>query len=237
MFDLREKIKNEYLEYLTEEEIKSLDNLDELELKILVNDIWDRYLEKNNGTLVMSVNPLILDIGVLEEINNNKRFKVLNRDKSNTTFGEIGFIIDIDWSDEEVIYLPNDLLKAKVLNSTFSIIGVYFIDCGEGKLSGNYEIAKVLADILNKEDITVYKRDKYKPTKDYYVYIARCLLTDYVTKRQINLSKIEELFTVYGEQIINAYKQAKKDETYSDEDFISQMFTYLDANYKNIIVP
>ena len=232
---LIQKIKNEYLEYLTEEEIKSLDNLDEFTFKELVNDIWERYLNKNNSALVMSVSPLILMSSIIDEISQNKHFKVLNKDNSNTTFGEIGLIVNIDWTTEEEIYLPKDLLIEKNINPIFGIVGVYFIDYGEGKLSVSYEIAEKLTDIVNQNSVTTFNRDNYKPNDEYYTYIAKCVLTEYAINRNINLSKIDELLTEYGKRIVEAYKTSKKGLSYNYQSFMSKMYDYLDYDFKSII--
>ena len=231
--DIKERIKNEYLEYLTEDEINNIDNYTNEDIPHLLNIIWNNYIEKNNILLVCPINILYPDnLNIEEFIKNIDRFKIITNDLNNTINGEFGFIIKIDWTTSNKLYLPKDLLKEKVFKCQFDILKIYSINEGLGNIGSRYNSAKGLLDYL---DIPFISLDLHN-YRDNYIIDYNILVQDvinyylYLKGYHLNIELKEELIKKYHKFIINTYKKIISKGIFNDEEFINIIKKYLDEH-------
>lgn len=229
MENIKEKIKEEYTGYLTNEEIKSIDNLNIDHLKDLVNKIWQRFLIIEETFLVIELNPALMLDDLDKALKKPLKFKVLSPNLQNTYAGECGFIISIDWLSTETIFLPKDLFESKRINANYHILKVYSINNGEGSLSISYDNAMGLADTLKLDFLSFNKYDYDKDYQMDYDTFLQEIFTDYILNKyhKTDISLRDDLIKKYGDFVIEYYKTLQDGENYQAENFINYIYTYL----------
>lgn len=209
---IKDKIKSEYVKYLSEEEINNLDNLNEDELRVVVSNIWGKYLDETNQVIVARMIPS-MDFSM--NINNFLYTLYLfpKEDYSKTTNCMANLVCEVDFSKTKRISLPGDLLMGLDAGITPTLI--VLIGCGEGKINSSYELAKYYEEELNLPLKIVDKRiygqllSKNDIANEVITYVL-------FEKGLFNLKLKTQLVKKYENKIYRRYLELSKLEIFDD---------------------
>lgn len=241
MDELRNRIKSEYFNYLSEFERNNFDNYLDEDIPFLLNIIWDNYLKNNKVLLVLSITNIFMDnYDKIEDIiKDHKKFKLISYSAKNIEAGEYGFIVNIDWSTSNQLYLPEDLIQAKNINAKMEIMDIFLISVGLGELDYNYDIVNSLKELNEKQQIKILSIYDFNP--NYKINIDHVIsntisLYLYFRKDHLNVELQTMYEKKYRKYILKKLKKYLLNDSFDDSMFMKEITDYIDSKEK-IVTP
>ncbi len=245
------KIKNDYKEYLIEEDQFILDNNPiEYNIRVIVNKIWDKYLtnpfehdDKNFRYLVKKndiVFPEIIDFSELPVFQDEVHFlEILSSENILTEKdGRVGFVVKTNWFNSNKILLPDDLQNGVYVRTTLTPRALFSINIGEGKVNASYELASIISE---ENDILFLDLNLRKYISNYKLGLGdkQQIINGFVSyyligkKDFTNIDEHERLRAKYGTYIIKKYNKLTAENAFNDEIFIKEMSEFIDVFENN----
>ncbi|MDD4796122.1 MAG: hypothetical protein PHG03_06220 [Bacilli bacterium] len=244
------KIKNNYYEFLTEEDCQILiSNPKESDIRKIVNKIWNNYLsnpfdytEDNFKFLVNKNGMLSIDSFEPDKYplfhEENLYLEILTSEKVLNETNSAGFIVNVDWDKTDKIYLPDDFNQGKEIKINPSLLAVFNINSGLGKVDSLYHVSQIISEELDLLFISFNKlklNQSYQFTKDNEDNIVRGIVSYYLLDKDLtNLDLHQSLRKTYRNYILNSFKFLVKENIYNDDAFIKEISDYIDAK-ENVI--
>lgn len=244
------KIKNNYYEFLTDEDFQILiSNPKESDIRKIVNKIWNKYLSnpfdytEDNFKFLVSKNGM-LSIDSFEPDKyplfheKNLYLEILTSEKLLNEINSAGFIVNVDWNKTDQIFLPEDFRQGKEIKIKPSLLAVFNINSGLGKVDSLYYASQTISEELNLLFISFNKlklKKYYQFTKDDEDNIVRGIVSYYLLDKDLtNLDLHQSLRKKYRNYILNRFKDLVKENIYNDDAFIKEISDYIDAK-ENVI--
>lgn len=253
MEEIRNKLITIYKDYLNEDEINNINKLSEYDIRVIVARIWGMYLtkpenyipKKNFHFLTCFVSPTLLGYSEIEDKYDElidyqgTKLELLSQNNLKDSFlGECGFICDIDFLHIKKLFLPDDF-KDGYLYIPFKAYpsALFNVNMGEGKASGEYDIAKEIAETLDIPFLSFNKKDydsNFKMSKIEEKSFVTNIICLYILERyhKMDLNLRDQLVKKYQTYVLKKYQAKLQLKQYHDEEFMKEIFTYLDENEK-----
>lgn len=219
------KIKEKYVKYLTEEEKDTLDFADKEELLVIINKIWDAYLNEN-----VLIHKLSSSLSLLKDLNellnsNEDGFMLISRDSLKEGLlpaGLCGFICHNVKINK--LLLPNDCASLKRGDISYFPRAVLCVNIGEKELGSSYETAKDFADEYSLNFMSVISKNI---KEEDYINMVKDILAAYLLKKgkASDLELRDRLISKYQKQIISLFRKEK-----DLEDFNAIKLEYIIGN-------
>lgn len=247
IIELIAKIKSGYNKYLTDNDYQVLDNNpEENDIREIINRIWNRYLTnpfdyngKGEFRYLVRKNDLLffepVDFENFPIFHDSRHSLELltNENILEECGGRNGFVVKVDWSKTDKIFLPEDLIKEQHIKTKLIPTAIFCINIGEGKVNVDFDLANTIAEenSLLFLDLNIRNYDSdYKVGLGDKERIVWGMISWYLSGKP-NFSHLEEhmrLRKLYGSYIMKRYNALTKEGLYQDTNFIQEISEYID---------
>ncbi len=252
--NIKIRIKDKYLEYLTEEEINALEeSKDELVIRNLVNQIWDRYLTNpfdyeegkafrfltKKGTLISIENPDFEESPIFYDTTHYLTI-ISNDNPSSLLLSRVETLVKVDWMKTKEVLLPDDLIdNDKYVQGKLKILGLYGINIGEGIVDGE---SSCFLHIADEYDLLFLNINRTKYIQNYHLRqsdkrdIVVGTISYYLVNNNLplNFKLLRSFESKYAKYILKRFMYLFKIGEYNDREFVQEMTDYIN-NMENII--
>lgn len=180
--DIKKDLLNYYMHELTDEELENFDSLTDEAIRLIANRIWENFLNKD-FELGKSFKFLAMFACPIELIKDNNSYdqkegyvKLISNNDLNFYCDEVDFIVDIDWTKTNKVYLPIHFKKGSYfITGGINYKAVLAVNNGEGVISSavDYAMSKPYGLPFYNLDLTYYDETR-KPDNNKIVLDVIC---------------------------------------------------------------